>query len=107
MILCNRICKKAGPVFLCPEPSCTELASYLQKTEKVKKLITKDIYIEDLVIEVPKSVEYLMREGIRCLKCGEPVWGTLEAAAKEKGFDDTAIERFVKDLNRLQAEQES
>lgn len=48
-----------------------------------------------------------MREGIRCLKCGEPVWGTLEAAAKEKGFDDTAIERFVKDLNRLQAEQES
>ncbi len=63
--------------------------------------ITKEIYIEDLVEDLPDSVEYLMTQGIRCLRCGEPIWGTLESAAKEKGFDDEAIKNFVKDLNEL------
>ncbi len=60
--------------------------------------ITKDITIEDLVEEVPQSVQYLMFEGIKCIACGEPIWGTLEEAAKEKGFNDRDIEKFVADL---------
>ncbi len=63
--------------------------------------VTKDIEIEDLVREIPKSVAYLMENGIRCLRCGEPIWGTLEEAAKEKGFDDEQIEKFIMELNRL------
>lgn len=63
--------------------------------------ISKDIFIEDLVREVPESVEYLMNQGIRCLRCGEPVWGTLENAAKEKGFSEEQIDVFVSDLNAL------
>lgn len=63
--------------------------------------ITKETFIEDLVNELPESVEYLMKKGIRCLRCGEPVWGTLESAAKEKGFSTEEIEGFVKDLNEL------
>lgn len=63
--------------------------------------INKDIFIEDLVEEYPGSVEYLMNKGIRCLVCGEPIWGTLESAAKEKGFGDPEIKKFVEDLNRL------
>lgn len=63
--------------------------------------ITKDIEIEDLVELLPDSVTYLMEQGIRCLRCGEPIWGTLEQAAKEKGFNDDDIEKFVKELNDM------
>ncbi len=63
--------------------------------------ITKDISIEDLVDNVPQSVKYLMNEGIKCIACGEPIWGTLEDAAKEKGYGEEDIERFVKDLQEF------
>lgn len=66
-----------------------------------KTNITKDTEIEDLVKLIPNSVVYLMEKGIRCLRCGEPIWGTLESAAKEKGFSDKDIVNFVKDLNSL------
>ncbi len=63
--------------------------------------ITKEISIEELIEEVPASVEYLMKEGIRCIVCGEPIWGSLEEAAEEKGFGEKDIERFVKELQNL------
>jgi len=63
--------------------------------------ITKESTIEDLIEEVPSSVKYLMVEGIRCIVCGEPIWGSLEEAAEEKGFNAKDIERFVKDLQYL------
>ncbi|HEX2867296.1 MAG TPA: DUF1858 domain-containing protein [Ignavibacteriales bacterium] len=63
--------------------------------------ITKETLIEDLVEICPESVAYLMEKGIRCLRCGEPMWGTLEMAAKEKGFDENTIETFVTELNML------
>ena len=63
--------------------------------------ITKDISIEELIETIPASVEYLMKEGIRCIVCGEPIWGSLEEAADEKGFKGEDIERFVNDLQNL------
>ena len=63
--------------------------------------ITREIEIEDLVRELPESVGYLMDKGIRCLRCGEPIWGTLESASKEKGFNDSEINEFVEELNAL------
>ena len=63
--------------------------------------ITKDISIEELIEDVPSSVKYLMNEGIRCIVCGEPIWGTLEEAAEEKGFKQDDIVRFVKELQEL------
>lgn len=63
--------------------------------------ITKEIEIEDLVKILPESVAYLRVEGIRCLRCGEPIWGSLDAAAKEKGFNDEDVARFVSELNKL------
>ncbi len=64
-------------------------------------MINKDIEIEDLVKQIPESVVYLMEQGIRCLRCGEPIWGSLENAAKEKGFNDEEITKFVMELNNL------
>jgi methionine synthase II (cobalamin-independent) len=65
------------------------------------KLISKDILIEDLIDIFPGAVTYLMEKGIRCLRCGEPAWGTLEDAAKEKGFDTEILNSVVNDLNIL------
>ncbi|MBZ0178533.1 MAG: DUF1858 domain-containing protein [Melioribacteraceae bacterium] len=63
--------------------------------------VTRDIEIEDLVNILPESVSYLMNEGIRCLRCGEPIWGTLEDAAKEKGFGEDDILKFEEELTKL------
>lgn len=63
--------------------------------------IQRDITIEDLSTKFPFSVKYLAKKGIRCLACGEPIWGTLESAAKEKGFSNDDLELFVKELNEL------
>ncbi|HHL72271.1 MAG TPA: DUF1858 domain-containing protein [Bacteroidetes bacterium] len=70
-------------------------------------MITKEIYIEDLIKEVPGAVAFLMERGIKCIACGEPIWGTLEDAAKEKGFSDAEIDRIVQELNQLSGEQAS
>lgn len=69
---------------------------------KTKFKITKETLIEDLVKELPESISYLMEQGIRCLRCGEPIWGSLESAAKEKGFTDEQINRFINDLIDLE-----
>jgi len=63
--------------------------------------ITKDIHIEDLVQLKPGSVLFLADRGIKCIACGEPIWGTLEDAAREKGFSDEQIESVVRELNAL------
>lgn len=63
--------------------------------------ITKNITIEELVDILPEAVQYLMKEGIKCIACGEPIWGTLEEAAVDKKFSSENIERFVRELNEL------
>ena len=65
--------------------------------------ITKNILIEDLVENYPFSIRYLMEKKIRCIMCGEPIWGTFEEAAKEKGYNDTEIQMFIDEM-KLRAE---
>lgn len=64
-------------------------------------MITKQIEIEELVKILPEAVAYLSDKGIRCLRCGEPIWGTLENAALEKGFEQKEISNFVDEINQL------
>ena len=68
----------------------------MKKTE-----ISKEILIEDLVNDYAFSVKYLMEQGIRCIMCGEPIWGTLEEAAKEKDFTDNEIKEVVEEMKKL------
>jgi hypothetical protein len=67
--------------------------------------IKKDILIEDLITEYPFANQYLMEKGIRCIRCGEPIWGTLEQAAKEKKFGDDDIQQFVDEMNQLRTKK--
>ena len=64
-------------------------------------LVKKETSIEELAQKFPASIKYLTEKGITCIACGEPVWGTLEEAAKGKGFDPLQINSFVRDLNKL------
>lgn len=66
-----------------------------------KQIINKDITIEDLLGLIPESVGYLRDKGIRCFVCGEPIWGTLESACKEKGFSESEITQIVNEINKL------
>jgi methionine synthase II (cobalamin-independent) len=61
-------------------------------------IINKHISIEDLITKYPESIHDLMQKGIRCLICGEPMWGTLEEAAKEKGLTDAEINLLVAEI---------
>lgn len=70
-----------------------------------KPEITKDIYIEDLVHHYPFSVRYLSQKGVKCIACGEPVWGTLEEAAQEKNFTDAQIIDLVKEMKKIAKEE--
>ncbi len=64
-------------------------------------MITRSITIEDLIDDYPKSVKYLADKGIRCIKCGEPIWGTLEEACLEKNFTQEAIDAAITELITL------
>lgn len=74
---------------------------------KMGDMISKSITIEDLTEDYPKSVKYLADKGIRCIKCGEPIWGTLEEACLEKNFTQEAIDQAVKELNKLHQNSDS
>ncbi|MCD6161729.1 MAG: DUF1858 domain-containing protein [candidate division Zixibacteria bacterium] len=47
--------------------------------------------VEELLENYPGINRLLMKKGIFCLQCGEPVWATLGELAKEKGLDEDKI----------------
>ncbi len=70
------------------------------------KMIKKDVLIEDLVVDYPESIKYLMDQGIHCMVCGEPIWGTFEQVARDKGFSDEAIDHMVDELGKMARESD-
>lgn len=70
----------------------------------MKPEITKQILIEDLVDNYSFAVRFLMEKGIRCIMCGEPIWGTLEEAAQEKGFSERDVDAFVNEMKKIVVE---
>jgi len=71
-----------------------------QEKEKMNTNITLDTTIEDLVELYPDAVSFLMEYGIRCLICGEPAWGTLGEAMREKNFPREKMEEVLTALRR-------
>ena len=62
--------------------------------------VSRESIIEDLVNDHPDSITFLMEKGIRCLRCGEPIWGTLGSAMDEKDFP---IDRQMEIVQELRA----
>jgi hypothetical protein len=69
------------------------------------RTITKLDEIEFILKEIPEALPYLMKKGVCGISCGEPAWGILESAAKEKGFTDIEIDNIVNDLNDILLKQ--
>jgi len=67
--------------------------------------IAKDIQIEDLIEILPQAVSYLREKGIVCVVCGEPLWGSLNDLATQKGLSDESIEVIIKELNEMLLEK--
>jgi len=59
--------------------------------------ITLDIEIEDLVAEFPEVAGFMTKKGVRCIRCGEPVWGTLKELLEEEAVKDP--QKLVDELN--------
>ncbi len=49
-------------------------------------MITRDMYIEDMVRDYPQTVSILTKRGVICIQCGEPIWGTLGEALDRAGI---------------------
>jgi hypothetical protein len=47
------------------------------------KKVDLDTPVEDLVRLYPESVGFLTRRGVRCIRCGEPLWCTLGELFRE------------------------
>jgi hybrid cluster-associated redox disulfide protein len=54
--------------------------------------------IEEIVREHPELIKILMDYGLQCVSCGEPLWGSLEENAREKGVKN--LEVLIKKLNQ-------
>ena len=61
-------------------------------------MIEKTDFIEDLLEEYDGINGHLMKKGVVCIQCGEPVWGTLEDAIKAKGLD---VNQIITELNEI------
>lgn len=45
--------------------------------------VALDTPVEDLVRDYPEAVGFLTRRGLRCIRCGEPLWCTLGELFRE------------------------
>jgi len=50
--------------------------------------ISLDTPIEELVKSFPEAVRFLSSRGVRCIRCGEPLWCTLEELLDEDGIEN-------------------
>jgi hypothetical protein len=63
--------------------------------------INRKMKIEQLVELKPDAVGYLFHKNIRCIRCGEPVWDSIEDAARKKNYSEEEIDQLIDELNRL------
>ena len=64
-----------------------------------KQLICRETTIEEIVNDYPELIKILSEYNIKCIACGEPIWGTLEENAKEKNIKD--IDKIIDGLNSI------
>lgn len=67
----------------------------------MEPLVTRRTTLEELIRRKEDAVGYLTHKRIRCVRCGEPVWDTLEDAARRAGYGEDEIDGLVEELNRM------
>ena len=67
----------------------------------VEQLITKEMWVEEILEKYPTAQEFLSKKNIVCVMCGEPVWGSLEELMQDKEFSGEEIDTIIKELNKF------
>jgi len=68
------------------------------------KRVTLDTQVEDLVRDHPSTAGFLTAQGVRCIRCGEPVWGTLGELLEEESVEEpnSLVEKLNKYLENAE-----
>jgi hypothetical protein len=63
--------------------------------------LTLETPVEDLVRQYPEAVGFLIRRGVRCIRCGEPLWCSLGELLREDKVAEP--EELLAELNEFLA----
>ncbi|MBD3287269.1 DUF1858 domain-containing protein [candidate division KSB1 bacterium] len=66
--------------------------------------ITFDTPVEDLALNHPKAVRFLTERGIRCIRCGEPLWCSVSELFEQDNAENprqllNELNEFIKKEN--------
>jgi hybrid cluster-associated redox disulfide protein len=65
--------------------------------------ISKDMKVEEILTDHPELTRVFIEQGLPCLVCGEPFWGTIEELAVRYRADlNILIKRLNEDLDESQ-----
>ncbi len=59
--------------------------------------VSLDTPVEELVEQFPEAVGFLSRRGVRCIRCGEPLWCTVGELLREDGIENPQL--LIDELN--------
>ncbi len=59
--------------------------------------VSPDTLVEDVVRRYPEAVGFLTRRGVRCIRCGEPLWCTMGELFRDDKVEEP--EALLADLN--------
>ena len=66
-------------------------------------MITRDMFVEDMLLDYPQSNQFFLDKGLRCLKCGEAYWGSVEQFLEESSVEK--IDEMIEELNTMLKEK--
>lgn len=66
----------------------------------VAMTVTQDTPVEALLEAWPGIVKFLINEGLPCLVCGEPFWGSIGELARSKDWSEDRLDGLI---DRIQA----
>ncbi|MCD6463861.1 MAG: DUF1858 domain-containing protein [Thermotogae bacterium] len=61
--------------------------------------------IFEIVKKYPYLIEHFLRHGIKCIVCGDVLWGTLEEEARKQGITSGELQRIIEEANRMVVER--
>jgi hybrid cluster-associated redox disulfide protein len=73
---------------------------------KMKKKITKDMMIGEVVREHPAVAMVMMSHGMHCVGCHVAAFETIEQGCKGHGMDDKQIDEMIEEMNKIAEEEE-
>jgi hypothetical protein len=59
--------------------------------------VSLDTPIEELVEQFPEAVGFLSHRGVRCIRCGEPLWCTVGELLREERIE--SLQLLIDELN--------